>query len=67
MTPIPLATNEQVNAVEYSLAEAAHLVSGSSDFTVRLWDAVAGKELKILTTHTDKVRWRFEGSAKFQL
>ncbi|MEZ4730532.1 MAG: tetratricopeptide repeat protein [Caldilineaceae bacterium] len=41
-----------------AIAEATHylLASGSSDHTVRLWDALTGKTLAVLTGHTDVVR-----------
>ena len=33
----------------------ARVVSGSSDDTVRIWDAASGNQLKVLTGHTGGV------------
>jgi WD40 repeat protein len=43
-----------VFCVAYSL-DGRHIVSGSFDKTVRIWDAIAGKEVSRLKGHTDSV------------
>ena len=35
--------------------DSTHIISGSSDNTVRVWDASTGAELKVLEGHTDFV------------
>jgi WD40 repeat protein len=43
----------------YSVAYApdgTRIVSGSGDMTIRVWDAVTGKQLVVLEGHTDWVR-----------
>jgi WD40 repeat protein len=43
-----------VNSVAYS-SDGARVVSGSSDMTVRVWDAQAGKQLSVLKGHSNWV------------
>jgi WD40 repeat protein len=44
-----------VNSIACSL-DGSHIVSGSSDRTVRVWDAQTGKELAVLEGHKNHVR-----------
>jgi tricorn protease-like protein len=44
----------QVQSAAYSL-DGRHIVFGSYDHTVRIWDALAGKEVSKLEGHTDEV------------
>ena len=50
-----LNMNSSVQAVAVS-PDGKHIVSGSYDSSVRVWDALTGSELKELKGHTDKVR-----------
>jgi WD40 repeat protein len=43
-----------VSSVAYA-SDGNRIVSGSYDATVRMWDAVTGKQLALLKGHTDKV------------
>jgi DNA-binding beta-propeller fold protein YncE len=45
---------DDVNSVAYS-PDGAHIVSGSRDRTVRVWDAQTGKELAVLKGHSNEV------------
>ncbi|KAJ1477020.1 WD40-repeat-containing domain protein, partial [Baffinella frigidus] len=47
--------SDAVNAVAYS-PDGKRIISGSSDHTIRIWDAFSGADLHVLTGHTDKVR-----------
>lgn len=51
-------------------AEAALLVSGSADMTVRLWDKLAGTQLRVIYGHQKSIlsidfgaTWMLTGSA----
>jgi WD40 repeat protein len=44
-----------VNSVACSL-DGARIVSGSDDYTVRIWDARTGTQLAVMDGHTDAVR-----------
>ena len=44
-----------VTSVAFS-RDGTRIVSGSADFSARVWDALTGDELKTLNGHTDDVR-----------
>ena len=49
-----IQTDARILFVAFS-TDSTHIVSGSSDKSVRVWDALTGAELKVLESHTDNV------------
>jgi WD40 repeat protein len=43
-----------INSVAYT-PDGAHVVTASSDMTVRLWETAGGKEIRVLSGHTGQV------------
>ena len=43
-----------INSVAYT-PDGSHVVTGSSDMTVRLWETAGGKEVRVLSGHTGQV------------
>jgi len=50
-----------VNSVAFS-SYGSHIVSGSLDKSVRVWDALTGEEKHVLNGHTDSVNLSYNGS-----
>ena len=49
-----IQTDASVFSVAFS-TDRTRIVSGSSDYSVRVWDASTGAELMVLESHTDRV------------
>ena len=58
---ISIRLEDFVNSVAFS-TDGKHIVSGSSDNTVRVWDASSGEEVKKLVGHTSSVYSIVSGS-----
>ncbi|MFP6753352.1 MAG: hypothetical protein VB855_16845, partial [Pirellulaceae bacterium] len=43
-----------INSVAYT-PDGSHVVTGSSDMTIRLWETAGGKEVRVLSGHTGQV------------
>ncbi|KAG6834137.1 hypothetical protein H0H93_011607, partial [Arthromyces matolae] len=54
MSLMSIHTESVVTSVAFS-SDDSHIVSGSPDRSVRVWDASTGQELKVLDGHTDGV------------